>query len=161
MEVWIIIVAVFISFIMGIMFDRYLCKKAIRKMKKEKDKYFAFFFVLEQWLSNKQNRLRIEDYLINNGYKSVAIYGMGVLGNLLYNELKNTSINVLYGIDKYADNMYFDLPVIKDARLGDKVDVIIVTAIGDYEDVAEKLREGEKDINIISLENIIYNVAEC
>lgn len=129
-------------------------------MIKEKDKYFSFFFILEQWLSNKQNGLRVEEYIKKSGYKDVAIYGMGVLGNLIYNELKNTDINVLYGIDKAADNMYFDVPVIKDIKNGQKVDAIIVTAVNEYPDIEKKLKKYVHETEIISLESIIYNTAE-
>lgn len=138
----------------------YLTMKSTKRMIKEKDKYFSFFFILEQWLSNKQNGLRVEEYIKKSGYKDVAIYGMGVLGNLIYNELKNTDINVLYGIDKAADNMYFDVPVIKDIKNGQKVDAIIVTAVNEYPDIEKKLKKYVHETEIISLESIIYNTAE-
>ena len=36
----------------------------------------------------------------------IAIYGMGYLGECLYEELENTDIQVLYGIDQSARGLY-------------------------------------------------------
>ena len=57
--------------------------KNLPNIRNEKNKYMSLFSVLEQWMAAKQNGKRLDLYLTNKGYRTVAIYGMSVLGNLL------------------------------------------------------------------------------
>lgn len=153
------IVVIVVSVLLGILFDRKICKKAINSIENERNKYICLFMVLELWLANKHNGIELETYLQKMGYQKVAIYGMSVLGNLLYQELKDTDIKVSYAIDKNADNMYFGLPVIKPSEECGEVDAIIVTAILEYDRIRAALQK-QTNIKIISLEDIVFDAAE-
>lgn len=147
------------SILVGIVWDRYICNKAIVAIKSDYYKYLSLFNVLEQWLSNKQNNINIEEYLMKQGYQKIAIYGMSVLGNLLYQELKETKVEVSYAIDRNADNMHFELPVLKPSDEYGKVDVIIVTAVLDYEKIKKNILT-KTQVNVISIEDIVFETAE-
>lgn len=147
------------SILVGIVWDRYICNKAIVAIKSDYYKYLSLFNVLEQWLSNKQNNINIEEYLMRQGYQKIAIYGMSVLGNLLYQELKETKVEVSYAIDRNADNMHFELPVLKPSDEYGKVDVIIVTAVLDYEKIKKNILT-KTQVNVISIEDIVFETAE-
>ena len=67
------------AMLFGIMLDRYICNKALVSLKSEFNKFESFFSILEQWLSNKQSDIKLEEYLASQKYFKVAIYGMGVL----------------------------------------------------------------------------------
>jgi phosphoglycerate dehydrogenase-like enzyme len=114
--------------------------------------------MLNQWLSLKQQGKSLEQYFIDNGYKSIAIYGVGEMGARLCEELKGTSIEVKYGIDKNASSTYSELEV-KDAAeyVYEKVDVIVVTAIFAFDEIYGVM-ESKVDCPILSLEDIVFGV---
>lgn len=125
----------------------------------ERDKYFVLFLILEQWISNKQNHITVEDYLKQKRYQSAAIYGMGVLGNLLYQELKDSTIQIEYAIDRNANDMHFDIPVVRPSDPYKKTDVIIVTVAADYDKVEGYIKRKSR-IPVLPLEEIVYNAAD-
>ena len=82
---------------------------------------------------------------------------MSYVGVTLVEELKNTKIEVVYGIDKNADNIasIIDIITLKDEMK--EVDAIVVTAIVFYEDIKRQLRE-KANCPVISLEDILYDM---
>lgn len=138
-------------------------RKAIKRLEEVKKRYKDYYDVINQWLRNKNDNRDIASYFINNNYNNIAIYGMGELGNRLYEELKDTDIKVAYFIDKNAEEIYYsedDIPVIglDDIENQEKVDAIIVTPIYDFDSIEEALLERSVEAEIISLEDIIYEV---
>ena len=82
---------------------------------------------------------------------------MSYAGETLIEELKETEIEIAYGIDKKADSLYSDIDVFSMEDLLEEVDVIVVTAITFYDEIEEKLSEKVK-CPIVSLEDILYEV---
>ena len=99
----------------------------------------------------------IESFFHDNQYCSIGIYGMGYEGKKLYEELKKTDLNVLYGIDQNAMNIEIEgleiyLP--EDMHDMPKADVIVITPFrffGAIEDAIEPFL-GETDI--VSLQDV-------
>lgn len=60
------------------------------------------FILLNQWMKLKQSGRNITSYLIEKKYQKIAVYGMSYLGENILAELKNSEIEVLYGIDERA-----------------------------------------------------------
>lgn len=131
-------------------------KKVIDKNKKVK-KFKNYYKMLNEWLRLKQEGKSLEEYFLKNEYKTVAIYGMGEMGNRLYDELKNTDIEVKYAIDEKAEETYADITVYeKDDELP-LVDVVIVTATFAFDEIEEELCE-KIDMPIVSLEEVVYTM---
>lgn len=129
----------------------------LQKAKNMSDKHLALFLMMNQWVKVKQEGKNLSSYLQKNGYKRIAIYGMSYAGETLVEELKNTGIEVAYGIDKNADSMYSDVDIMSMDDSLDEVDAIVVTAITFFDEIEEKLLE-KMDCPIISLEDILYEV---
>jgi hypothetical protein len=151
-----------------ILYDK--CKKygnkKIEKYKKLKlDKNVMFFQqrrllnyneLLLKWLEIRQREHILGKYFEYYGYSRIAIYGMKELGQCLFQELKNTDTNVMFGIDRNADNIVSDLPIIKcGEEIPVNIDLIVVTAINDYELILEDLNYYYDNIQVQSLNNII------
>ena len=114
--------------------------------------------MLNRWIRNKNEGKNIAEYLLANGYEQVAIYGLGFVGESLYDELKHTDVEVKYAIDNNADNLvYENLTIIKPTKNMEHVDVIIVTAVYFYDDIEDMLRTITGD-KVISLEDIVYDL---
>lgn len=134
----------------------YMNKKVTAKDKKI-GKFKTYYSVLNQWIVSLHEKKCIDTYFIDNGYKTVAIYGMGELGNRLYEELKDSEIEVKYAIDKDAAYTYADLEI-KDLEDDlETVDVVVVTAIFAFDEIEEELR-GRISSPIVSLEDVVYEI---
>ena len=113
--------------------------------------------MLNQWLVLKQEGKSLEQYFIENGYKTVAIYGMGEMGNRLYDELKDSSIEVKYAVDQNAASTYSELEVFEKEDAFEDVDVMVVTAIFAFDEIEEEIGDKIK-FPIISLEDVVYEI---
>lgn len=121
------------------------------------DKFKTYYNMLNQWLILKQEGKSLEQYFISNGYKSIAIYGMGEMGNRLYEELKEKSVEIKYAIDKKADTTYAEIDVLSVEDDLPLVDAVIVSAVFAFEEI-EKDLENLFECPIISLEDIVYDI---
>lgn len=129
--------------------------KTINQKAEKVDKFKGYYNMLNQWLVLKQEGKSLEKYFTDNGYKTIAIYGMGEMGNRLYDELKGTSVTVKYAVDKNAASTYSELDVIDPEDEYDQVDAIVVSAIFAFDEIEEML--GDKvDFPIVSLEDVVY-----
>lgn len=129
----------------------------ISQTKQMSDKHLALFLMMNQWVKVKQEGKNLSEYLRKNGYKRIAVYGMSYAGKTLVDELKNTEIEVAYGIDKNADSIYVDFSIYSMEDNLEDVDAVVVTAITFFDEIAQKLSD-KMDCPIISLENILYEV---
>lgn len=120
------------------------------------DKFKGYYNVLNEWLALKQRGNTLEEFFLDKRYATVAIYGMGEMGNRIYDDLKESKIEVKYAIDKNADNTYSDLKVYMPEENFPPVDVIVVTAIFDFDEIEQKLSQ-KVDCPVISLEDVLYD----
>ena len=141
----------------GIFAVNKLQKKVIDEKIAKADKFKGYYNILNQWLRLKQESKSLEKYFVDNNYKTIAIYGMGELGNRLFMELKDTNIKVRYAVDQNADETYSDLEIISKEDNFLEVDAIIVTAIFAFDEIEEELAE-KTDYKILSLEEVINGV---
>ena len=119
--------------IIGIMFFKYKIEKD-KKTKENIDEKEKLIFkqeevlkVYERWIDSYQKNTLISEFLERNQYQKIAIYGLGRLGKNIYNELKNSMIDVLYIIDRnYCDtnNKYYNTPCYYPEDYLPKVDLI-------------------------------------
>jgi len=120
--------------------------------------------LIEQWLTNKIYHKENADYIIHNlKAKTLAIYGAGRMGELIYDDLvENSALKIKYFIDKNADFLYYgidDMEILNldEIKEAEAVDVIIVTPYTQFKIIKNEL---ETILNfkskIVSLEEIIY-----
>lgn len=141
----------------GIVATKKIMEREISKHQKLSDKHMGLFLLMNQWVKINQEGKRIADYFVENNYYSIAVYGMSYVGETLVNELKDSEVKVLYGIDKAADNIYSELDIVSPEDKMCEVDAVVVTSIAFFDEIEEQLR---KRINcpIISLEDIVYEM---
>ena len=135
----------------------YIADKQLMKSTKKVDKFKNYYGLLNQWLLLKQEGKSLEDYFKEKGIKTIAIYGMGEMGNRLYDELKGSNIKVKYGIDKESSSVYSELEVIGYEEISEDVDAIVVTAVFAFEEIAAELKNSVS-FPIISLEDVVYGI---
>lgn len=131
--------------------------KSIKEAEKMSEKHLALFLMMNQWVKIKQENKELASYFEKKGFKKIAIYGMSYVGETLVDELKNSNITVLYGIDQKADSIYANIDIVFIEDELREVDAIVVTAITFFDEIEKKL-SGKVHCPIISLEDILYEV---
>lgn len=135
--------------------DRNMEKEKINGLQQRSDRYKQYWTILRDWLNLNIEGKKISKYIIDNRIQTVAIYGMGMLGSLLYKELCNEDIKVKYGIDQdVLKKKQFDIPIVTLDDVYEKVDLVII-AVGYAEsDIKNKIFDKIQTC-IISIEDII------
>lgn len=129
--------------------------KEVKKWRGFSNKHLEMIKLYDQWFATKQEGKSVADYLKSEGIKTVAIYGMSFIGQRLYEELRNTGVEVVYGIDKNCDKIYADIDIVTPEDDLEEVDAIIVTAFCFFDEIEESLME-KTDARILSIEDLIY-----
>ncbi len=151
------VIGVVVGAVIGVILKTKQADKAIEQKIEKVDKFKSYYYLLNQWMTYKQNGVSLEHYFIDNNYKTIAIYGMGELGNRLYEELRGSSIEIKYAIDKETASTSSELKVYPLDSNIEHVDVIVVTAIFAFEEIKNAIQE-KVDYNMVSLEDVIYEI---
>lgn len=114
------------------------------------------FYILNLWLQIKQRGQGLQPYFYDNMLRSIAIYGMGALGERLYDELRNSGVSISYGIDRIANLKKVPGLKIIDANTTGmpQVDAIVVTPVQDYWKIVGLL-ENRTEAAIVTLADIV------
>lgn len=131
--------------------------KDIDRMLALSNKNLMQFQMMNQWVKVKQKRNNLSGYFKENGYNRIAIYGMGVAGETLLDELQETNIEVVYGIDRNAHMMYSKIDVLSPENVLPEVDAIVVSIVESFDSIVRNLR-GKIDCPIISLRDVVYDI---
>lgn len=130
--------------------------KKLRESGKNSNKYLALFRQMNQYLVTKQMNKNIADYFEQRGIKTIAIYGMSHIGQRIIDDLENSEVKVMYGIDQRAERLTYNLHIYKPDEEFPEVDAIVVTAY-DYDEIAEMLSE-KTECEILSFGDVIFNL---
>lgn len=126
----------------------------INDLRKRIRKFRGYYEIVHQWLKLKEQGRSLEKYFTVNGYHDIAIYGWGELGQHLYEELKESQINVRYIVDRNAKS---DGKIVSVDKLTEKdadVSAIVITAVFDFDNIYNDLKD-RVNCPIISLEEVV------
>lgn len=121
------------------------------------DKHLALFLMMNRWLQVKQEGKSLVDFFERHNYKSIAIYGMSYAGERLFDEVKDSSITVKYGIDKEADGIEADICILSPDDLLEEVDAIVVTPIFFIDEIEGSLSQ-KVSCPIVSLLDVLFEI---
>lgn len=124
--------------------------KKVQNIQMENAKNIQILQFLNNWLQMYQMKKNMVPYIKYMGYKSIAIYGMGILGQRLYDELEECDILVKYAIDRNAANIRDLVDVKHPSEELESVDAIIVTSLFYFEEIKREM-ENKMECPIISL----------
>ena len=139
-------------FFIGTLFIAKRASSVIIEKQRNVEKFQKLFSVLDLWLRKRQQGRSMENFLKRNAYHSIAIYGLGNIGKLLEEELKNYA-EIQYGIDRRDVSAGF--PVYKPEDNLPQADAVIVTPAYEFEEIEEMLKK-KLDCPIYSIEDIVY-----
>lgn len=157
---WKIVIVLFVvlsAFFAGYIIAWNRCDKKRVRVKALSDKHLTLFLLMNEWTRRKIAGKNVETFFISRGYYKVAIYGMSYVGETLLKELRNSCVEVVYGIDSNADMVYVPIRVVNPNEDFEEVDCIIVTPITTYDAIGEMLKKKVK-CPIFSIEDIISEI---
>ncbi len=97
------------------------------------------------------------DCLLKKGYKDIAIYGCGEIGEWLTDEIicaHEHTVSVLYIIDRKKNGLsYKGIPILSNANR-EQIDAIIVTTFGNIDEIKKYLMLKDS-VPIIEFKDII------
>lgn len=121
----------------------------------EKEKNRSLYELMNRWLVLNQRKISICSYFIDKKIKKIAIYGIHYIGERLYDELKDTQVNVSYAIDQSKDKREWKIPVIQPDENFEYVDAIVITPVFDFVEIKTRLSKKIKCL-LISIEEILF-----
>lgn len=130
--------------------------RAVNRQMAELSKFKYFNVLNSRWLHNIMRGRRIEDYLLRNNFRRVAVYGLGELGRLVCEELKNSEVEVQYIIDRNEKKQYEGIEVVRLSEKMAPVDGIIVTVGEGYGNIEDSIKR-VVDYTVLPLEKILFD----
>ena len=122
-------------------------------------KFQSMFHVMLDWMKFRNQGIGLSKFFEKKNYFNVAIYGMGYIGECIYDELRESSISVKYGIDKTAVDFKGELSVFRVQDKLEPVDAVVLTIAGD-KDLYTKLIKGKLDCPVWGVSEILLDLAE-
>lgn len=131
--------------------------KAVETQREASSKHLRLFKMMNRWVEVKQEGKNLSDYFVKNGYRKIAVYGMHYAGERLVEELADSNIEIICGIDRNIQdsNTIIDIITIEDKI--PEVDAVVVTAITFFDEIEQQLSR-KVTCPVISLEDILYDV---
>lgn len=143
-----------LSFFAGMLASRHAAFEKIAWNADMASRYMCLLKFACRWLALKQRGMDTAAYLMDKGYRSIAIYGMGDLGERFADEVLNTDVSVAYAIDRTRKESYSGIKIKGINETLPRVDAVIVTAVYDFWEIKPILMDKFK-CPIISLEDVI------
>ena len=109
------------------------------------------------WLNCIEQGKSVAEYFHKNNIRTVAVYGMGKLGQHLVTQLEKTDIQILYIIDRRGQKLSNEYEVKSIDDELSPVDAVILTVMGGVQDIFIEL-SSRIDSKLISLFEILYEI---
>ncbi|WP_300809009.1 hypothetical protein [uncultured Acetatifactor sp.] len=129
----------------------------MRFFQKSVDSTYSKYVTIKRWFMLCQRNMQLFNYLQKRRIQTIAIYGMGEIGEMLFQNLKNSPVKVLYGIDQRAEQLHSDVPILRLEQIHDEIDMIIITAKVDYQSIRNSLMQYVQ-CDVMTLDDILTEV---
>lgn len=117
------------------------------------------FDLLCQWLRLKLKGIGLIEFFRDRGIETIAIYGMGEIGQLLYDELQKEDESLIrYAIDKSLKQHGDFLPIYSLDKGLPAVDAIIITPVLITDEIEEDIYDVYGDVVTYVFEEILYEL---
>lgn len=118
------------------------------------------FDLMCQWMRLKLQGISLMEFFQDRGLQSIAIYGMGEIGQLIYDELtmENEAL-IRYAIDKSGKRYVESLPVYCLDRGLPKVDAIVITPVLITDQLEEQIYDMLGECVTFVFEELLYELS--
>lgn len=120
------------------------------------EKFRRMFMVYDNWMRLECEKGPLSGFLQREGYKRIAVYGVGYIGMQLWRRLNNTEVHMVSLIDLNAEYIESEFPIVKLEEFQEKVDLIVVTQVENTEDIISYVK-GMVKAPVISIQKLLDN----
>lgn len=120
-------------------------------------KYKLFYSLLANWICLYQKNISIASWFQKNNVRNISVYGYGVIGKLLVNEMiiNCKNVNIIEILDRGSVKCNIEgIDIVKPENGKKNIDLIIVTVLNDYKDIEKELKKMGY-LNVISIQTIL------
>lgn len=104
------------------------------------DKFRNMVSLYAEWLRQENRGKRLADAVKEKGFRTVAIYGNGLIGKQIENSLKGTGVLVRYFIDRRLPYLNEGIKVHSPIDRLPEVDMVLISLVEDEREIREMLR---------------------
>lgn len=126
----------------------------VNYLQKKVNQYRCYWKILDKWMLLKEEGRQAIDFLHKRGTRDIAIYGLGMLGKHLLSELKDSDIELIYGIDRKGEMPHWGFPVYTLQDELPEVSTIVVTVQYEFPEIYRKL-QGKTKAEILSIQELL------
>lgn len=130
--------------------------EALKDQEKLLKKNIFIMDLQKKWIECLIGGKSTQQYFTKHNIRSISIYGFGMLGKLLWNELKKSDIQVKQIIDANIQSDEVDICKLEDV-CDFECDAVVVTAVAAFEEISQNIKE-KTNIEIISIKDVIENL---
>ena len=150
--------ALCLGIVIGKALQKYRGKEYQNQIKSYGEKWFEYFQLLNRWMAVKSEGKQIADFLVREEIHKIAVYGVGDLANRLSEELQNTDVQIMYGIDRDVSCTNSKIaPVFSLDDEWPEVDAVVITPFLSADNIGKDLIQ-KCSYRLISLDTIIYSM---
>ena len=125
----------------------------------ERDFFIQLYELMEKpelFVNLKENLTR---YFNMNGYKNIAVYGVGKLGTLILSNIDTAQLGSIYIIDENKEACFGNIEKITVEELVGKkeIDMVLVTPLLDYPQIEARICS-ICEIPVISAKELMYDM---
>lgn len=156
-----IIISVISGFLVGalitFLYQQNKYENKIVKIEDKRDKFLAYFKLMCMWMEIENPTGDLKRYIEKSEMRTIAIYGIGRMGQRLCVELQDSNVEIKYIIDQNKNKQYRNYAMCSLEDKLETVDAVVVTLTHDFDEIEQQLKK-KIDCPIISLEELIYEV---
>lgn len=161
-EILIFVVGIIITFIVAFGLGFMVCKNIMQSELVKTKKYLNNAWKYQYFLINlsklKTRGISVSDFVRNNNYKKVAIYGLSFLAEVVYEDLRHDDIDVVCFIDRNKEGDYDGVRIVKPDESAN-ADLIIVCVAFGMPQIRHSL-EKANDCDMYYIYDVIVNLSE-
>ncbi len=128
-----------------------------------KNIYFDGYMTMKKWLENRNQGRTFVDYFKECGYNTIAICEITDIGKLLYDEIKDSDINIAFFVDRNAEGLkeIDDIPVVmiqdlEEMQKNNPIDILVISPVIDYNKITRSLAYFAPEIPTLYIKDAVY-----
>mgnify|MGYP000985140371 CR=1 FL=1 len=118
-----------------------------------------YFGTMIKWMKIRNRRGKMERYLLDQGYRTIALYGANPFQDILCGDLKDSGVTIAYILDTYAKGRISGHEIRNGVKVDD-VDAVIVTAFAHKKEIVDRLEAACPVISLSAVINEIIKLAD-
>ncbi len=127
----------------------------VRELFVQQKKDHILYEFMNRWMMLKQRGIEISTFFSEKGIDTVAIYGIRHMGERLYDELKESEVDVKYVIDRNPIELDGKVQVRHPDEELEPVDAVVITPILDFLEIKDKLSD-KLDCLMFFIEDVLF-----